>query len=73
MQINNLCFTNDTALLAENSNELHAMVNRVVEVSENLGMEVNIEKTEIQLMGKVNKDFNIVIKNQNLKQSTLSI
>ena len=45
------------------------MVNRVVEVSENLGMEVNIEKTEIQLMGKVNKDFNIVIKNQNLKQT----
>ena len=49
------------------------MVNRVVEVSENLGMKVNIEKTEIQCMGRTHKDFNIVIKNQNLKQSTLSV
>ena len=60
-------FTDNTALLAESPNELQAMVNRVVEVSENLGMKVNIEKTEIQHMGRAHKDFNIVIKNQNLK------
>ena len=45
------------------------MVNRVVEVSENLGMKVNIEKTEIQHMGRAHKDFNTVINNQNLKQT----
>ena len=44
------------------------MVNRVVEVNENIGMKVNMEKTEIQHMGRAHKDFNIVIKKQNLKQ-----
>ena len=39
VRINNLYFADDTALLAESPNELQAMVNRVVEVSENLGME----------------------------------
>ena len=64
--INNLCFAENTALLAESPNVLQAMVNRVVEVSANLG---NIEKTEIQHMGKSHKDFYIVIKNQNFKQT----
>ena len=45
------------------------MVRRVVEVSESLGVTVNIEKTEIQHMGRAHKDLNIVIKNQNLKQT----
>ena len=58
----------DTALLAESPNEQQAVVNRVVEVSENLGVKVNIEKTEIQHMGRAHKDFNIVIKNQDLNQ-----
>ena len=49
------------------------MVNRVVEVSENLGIKVNIKKTDIQLMGRVYKNFNIVIKNQNLKQTVYSV
>ena len=31
-------------------------------------MKVNIEKTEIQL-GKAQKDFNIVARNQNIKQT----
>ena len=43
------------------------MVNRVVEVSENLSMKLNIEKTETQYTGRVHKDSNIGIKNQNLK------
>lgn len=42
---------------------MQAMVNRVVEVGEIL------EKTEIQHMGRGHKDFNIVIKNLNLKQT----
>ena len=33
------------------------MVNRVVEVSENLGMKINIEKIELQHMGRAHKDF----------------
>ncbi|KAK7801417.1 hypothetical protein U0070_027259 [Myodes glareolus] len=69
VRINNLCFADDTALLAESPNKLQAIVNRVVEVSENLGLKVNIEETEIQHMGRAHKDFNIVIKNQNLRQT----
>ena len=45
------------------------MVNRVVEVSENLVMKANIKETDIQHFRKAYKDFNIVIKNQNLKQT----
>ena len=63
VRINNLHFADDTALLAESPNELQAMVKRVVEVSEN-----NIE-TEIQHMGRAHKDFNIAMKNLNLKQT----
>ena len=50
VQINNLYLADDTAQHAESPNELQAVVNRVVEVSENLGTKVNIEKTEIQHM-----------------------
>ena len=45
--INNLQFANNIALFAESPNELQAMVNRVVDVSENHGMKVNIKKTEV--------------------------
>ena len=69
MSINKLHFTDNTILLTESSNELQVMINRVVEVSEDLVMKVNIEKTEIQHMGRVQKNFNTVIKNQNLKQT----
>ena len=55
-----MCFADDTALVAESPNELQAMVNRVVEVSENLDMKVKIERRE--LMGRAHEDFNIVIK-----------
>ena len=48
MQINNLCFADDTTLLAESPNELQVLVNRVVEASENFDMKVNMEKAEIQ-------------------------
>lgn len=39
------------------------MVDRVFVVGENLGMKGNIIKTYIQYTGRVNKDFNTVIKN----------
>ena len=45
------------------------MEKRVVEIIENFGMKVNIEKTEIQHLGRAHKDFNIVAKNESLKQT----
>ena len=44
------------------------MVTREVRVTENLGMKINIEKTEIQHMRRAHKDLNTVI-NKNLKQA----
>ena len=38
------------------------MVNKVVEVSENLAIKVNIEKTEMQHTGRAHKNFTTVIK-----------
>ena len=63
VQINILHF----ALLTESPNELQ--VNRGVKVSEDLGMEVNFQKTEIKHTGRAHMDFNIVLKNQKLKQT----
>lgn len=68
MSVNDLHFVNDIALLFESSNELQTMVNRVIKVSENFCWKVNIEDTEIQYMGRLHKDFNIVKNNQNFKQ-----
>ena len=52
VRTNNLHFSEDTALLAESPNELQAVVNKVVEVSESFGIKVNIEKTDFQHMGR---------------------
>ena len=49
------------------------MVNKVIELSENLGIKVNIEKIEIQHRGRTHNDFNIIIKKQSLKQTALFI
>lgn len=63
-----LHFASDTVLLAESPSERQVIVNRVVEASEILDMKVCIEKSEIQYMGRANKNFNIVKKNWNLTQ-----
>ena len=69
MQVSNLCFADNTALLAKSPNELQAVVDRVVAVSENLGMKLNIKKIEIQHLGRAYKDFNTVRNNLNLNQT----
>lgn len=52
MYINNLYFVNDTALLTKSPKELQVMVNRVLEVIENLLMKVGIEKIDIKHIGR---------------------
>ena len=56
----NLHFANDTALLAESPSERQVIFNRVEEASENLGIKVSIDKTEIQYTGRANKDISHV-------------
>ena len=45
--INNLKYTDDTTLMAENEEELKSLLMRVQEESERAGLRLNIKKTKI--------------------------
>ena len=45
--INNLRYADDTTLMAESEEELKSLLMKVKEVSENVGLKLNIQKTEI--------------------------
>ena len=44
---NNLRYTDDTTLMAENKEELNSFLMKVKEESEKVGLKVNIQKTKI--------------------------
>ena len=46
--INNLRYTDDTALVAESEEELKSLLMKVKEESENVGLELNTQKTKIK-------------------------
>ena len=46
--INNLWYTDDTTLMAENEEELNSLLMKVKEESENIGLKLNIQKTKIR-------------------------
>ena len=50
--INNLKYTDDTTLMAENEEDLTRLLMRVKEESEKAGLKLNIQKTEIIAPGK---------------------
>ena len=45
--INNLRYTDDTILIAESEEELKSLLMKVKEESENVGLKLNIQKTNI--------------------------
>ena len=45
--INNFRYANDTALMAENEEKLKSLLMKVKEVSEKVGLKLNIQKTKI--------------------------
>ena len=51
--INNLRFADDTALIAENEEELKSLLMRVKEESEKVGLKLNIQKTKIIASGPI--------------------
>ena len=51
--INNLQYTDDTTLMAENKEELKSLLMKVKEKSENAGLKLNIQKTKIMASGPV--------------------
>ena len=51
--INNLRYTDDTTLMAENKEELKSLLIKVKEESKNVGLKLNIQKTKVpSLHGK---------------------
>ena len=51
--INNLRYTDDTTLMAENWEELTSLLMKVKEESETTGLELNIQKTKITASGPI--------------------
>ena len=45
--VNNLRYTDDTTLMAENEEELRSLLMKVKEESEKVGLKLNIQKTKI--------------------------
>ena len=51
--INNLRYTDDTALMAESEEELKSLLMKVKEESEKVGLKLNIQKTKIMASGPI--------------------
>ena len=51
--INNLRYTDDTALMAESDEELKSLLMKVKEESEKVGLKLNIQKTKIMPSGPI--------------------
>ena len=51
--INNLRYTDDITLMAENEEELKSLLMKVKEESEKVGLKLNIQKTKIMASGPI--------------------
>ena len=67
--IGNLRFADDIAALGENEEDLQDTIKRIEKKSNKMGMRINVEKTEVQLIGKVKENLNIEVDGQQLKQT----
>ena len=52
--INHLRYANDTTVMAESEEELKSLLMKVKEESENVGLKLNIQKTNIMASGPIN-------------------
>ena len=66
--ISNLRFADDIAALAEEEDDLQETVNQIAQESSRMGLRINVEKTEVQHVGKSSKVININIDDKPLKQ-----
>ena len=51
--INNLRYSDDTTVMAENEEELKSLLVKVKEESEEVGLKLNIQKTKIMTFGPI--------------------
>ena len=50
--INNLRYAEDTVVIAETPEDIHILINRIVECSEEYGLSLNISKIKIMVVSK---------------------
>ena len=53
ININNLRYVDDTALMAESEEELKSLLMKVKEENEKVGLKLNIQKTKIMATGPI--------------------
>ena len=51
--INNLRYADDTTLMAESEEELNSLLMKVKELSEKVGLKLNVQKTKIMASGLI--------------------
>lgn len=67
--INNLRYADDTVLLAGTLEDLQAIINKIVVISEEYGLSLNISKTKYMLIAKTTQDNRrIYVKNQPIER-----
>jgi len=66
--MNNLSFADDIAAVAENEHHLQAVVDVIENESTKMGMRINIDKTEVQLISRRKTEMNITVRGNKLKQ-----
>ena len=66
--ISNIRFADDVVLLAEDVTDLQTIVDKVFQSSSDLGLKINIAKTEVQTISRNEIQLNININRQQLKQ-----
>ena len=59
--INNPRYTDDTTLMAESKEELKSFLMKVKEESENVGLKLNIQKTNIMASGPITSVYSALI------------
>jgi len=70
VQINNLKFTDDIALVAESSDDLHLLITRIDTESKRFGMTISTAKAEVQCIPPMKEPLDMEIKGEKLKQTT---
>ena len=61
-KINNLRFADDIAAMAEDEDDLQEMVDHIARESSRMGLKINVDKTEVQHVGRGNRAVNVNIK-----------
>ena len=70
LNVNNLRYADDTALIADDKDNLQKVVDKVKEVSSKAGLDMNVKKTKTMITSRKpeNKSIDIIVNNEVLQQ-----